>query len=92
MISTGVLAAGVMAELFAPPARLYVILTAFGVVIVCVAFATTAEVMMATMVASSMAVHREDFWIRILIAFIFLGFRLLCAVMAYIKHKFFPSA
>jgi hypothetical protein len=47
MTSTDVLVAGVMAALFAPAARLYVILTAFGVVIVCVAFATTIEVMMA---------------------------------------------
>jgi hypothetical protein len=41
---------------------------AFGVVIVCVAFATTIEVMMATTTAKRMTTHREDFSIRILIA------------------------
>jgi type IV secretory pathway TrbD component len=48
MISTGLLLAGVIAALCAPAARLYEIKAAFGVVIVCVAFATTIEVMMAT--------------------------------------------
>src|SRR5438105_2236831 len=50
---------------------------AFGVVIVCVAFATTMEVMMATTVAMRMTPGRENFWIRVLIAFILFGF-LLC--------------
>jgi hypothetical protein len=49
---------------------------AFGVVIVCVAFATTIEVMMATTVAMRMTPGRENFWIRILIAFILCGFLL----------------
>jgi hypothetical protein len=51
---------------------------AFGVVIVCVAFATTMEVMMATTVAIRMTPGRENFWIRIVIAFILFGF--LCVV------------
>ena len=77
MTCTDVLVAGVMAVLFAPEARLNVILTAFGVVIVCVAFATTIEVMMATTVAKRITNHREDFWI---IAFIlYVGF--LCAAV-----------
>src|SRR5947207_11278772 len=46
---------------------------AFGAVIVCVAFATTIEVMMATTVAMRMTPGRENFWIRILIAFILFG-------------------
>src|SRR5438105_3162770 len=50
---------------------------AFGVVIVCVAFATTMEVMMATTVAKRITPGRENFWIRIIIAFILFGF-LLC--------------
>jgi len=40
--------AGVIAALLALAARLYEINAAFGVVIVCVAFATTTEVRMAT--------------------------------------------
>jgi len=48
MTSTDVLVAGVIGALFAPGARLYVTLAALGVVIVCVAFATTTEVRMAT--------------------------------------------
>jgi len=47
---------------------------ALGVVIVCVAFATTTEVMMATAVVNRMTPGRENFWIRIVIAFICLGF------------------
>src|SRR5438067_10554083 len=77
MTSTDVLVAGVIAVLFKPALRLYVILTALGVVMVCVAFATTMEVMMATTVAKRMAPGRENFCIRILIAFILFGF-LLC--------------
>src|SRR6266566_5101103 len=77
MTSTDRLLAGVIAALFAPPARLYEMNAAFGVVIVCVAFATTMEVMMATTVARRMTNGRENFCIRILIAFILFGF-LLC--------------
>ena len=73
MTSTGVLVAGVIAALFAPAARLYVILAAFGVVIVCVALATTIEVRMTTTAAKSMTNGREDFWIRILTVFIMCG-------------------
>jgi hypothetical protein len=73
--STGRLVAGVIAALFPPDARLVIwTKAAFGVVIVCVALATTIEVMMATTVANRMTNGREDFWIRIVIAFIFLGF------------------
>src|SRR5260370_18253353 len=74
---------GVMGALSAPVARVYEMNAAFGVVIVCVAFATTIEVMMATTVAMRMTPGRENFWIRIVIAFICLGFFLcwvLCAV------------
>ena len=77
MTSTARLAAGVIAALFAPNAREYVMKAAFGVVIVCVAFATTIEVMMATTVAMRMTPGRENFWIRVVIAFILFGF-LLC--------------
>src|SRR5438874_7579389 len=77
MTSTDRLVAGVIAALFAFAARLYEIKAAFGVVMVCVAFATTMEVMMATTVAMRMTPGRENFWIRILIAFILFGF-LLC--------------
>src|SRR5437588_9730490 len=77
MTSTDRLVAGVIAALFAPAARLYEMKAAFGVVIVCVAFATTMEVMMATTVAKRMTPGRENFWIRILIAFILCWF-LLC--------------
>jgi hypothetical protein len=44
---------------------------------VCAAFAATIEVMMATTVAMRMTPGREDFWIRIVIAFVLFGF-LLC--------------
>ena len=77
MISTDRLLAGVITALFAPAARLYEMNAAFGVVNVCVAFATTMEVMMATTVAMRMTPGRENFWIRIVIAFILFGF-LLC--------------
>jgi hypothetical protein len=74
MTSPARLVAGVIAALFAPAARLYEINAALGVVIVCVAFATTMEVMMATTVAKRMTPGRENFWIRIVIAFILFGF------------------
>ena len=78
MASTDVLLAGVIAALSVLGARLNVILTAFGVVIVCVAFATTMEVMMTTTVAKRMTPGRENFWIRIVIAFILFGFLSVC--------------
>src|SRR5207253_8506061 len=74
MTSTDLLVAGVITALLAPAARLYEMKAAFGVVIVCVAFATTMEVMMTTTVAMRMTSGRENFWIRILIAFILVGF------------------
>ncbi len=74
MTSTDRLVAGVIAALFAPAARLYEMKAEFGVVIDCVAFATTMEVMMATTVAKRMTAGREVFWIRIVIAFILFGF------------------
>src|SRR5947199_4627950 len=77
MTSTARLAAGVIGALSAPDARLNEINAAFGVVIVCVALAATMEVMMATTVAMRMTPGRENFWIRIVIAFILFGF-LLC--------------
>ena len=61
MTCTDLSVAGVIAALKAPGERLYEKNAALGVVMVCVAFATTAEVMIATTAASSMAVHREDF-------------------------------
>src|SRR5437667_11799298 len=79
MTSTDLLVAGVIGALLAPGARLYVMYAAFGAVIVCVAFATTMEVMMATTVAMRMTPGRENFWIRIVIAFMLFGF-LLCWV------------
>ena len=74
MTSTDRLVAGVIGALLAPVARLYETNAAFGAVIVCVAFATTMDVMMATTVAMSMTPGRENFWIRIVIAFILLVF------------------
>src|SRR6266699_1730443 len=74
MTSTARSLAGVITALFAPDARLYEMNAALGVVIVCVAFATTIEVMMATTVAMRMTPGRENFWIRILIAFILCWF------------------
>jgi hypothetical protein len=70
MTSTDLLVAGVIGALFAPAARLYVMKAAFGVVMVCVAFATARHVMIATKTARSMAAHREDFWTRISTVFI----------------------
>src|SRR5438876_7243861 len=77
MTSTDLLVAGVIGALLTPGARLYVMYAAFGVVMVCVAFATTMEVMMTTTVAKRMTPGRENFWIRIVIAFILFEF-LLC--------------
>src|SRR5438045_699100 len=79
MTSTDLLTTGVIAALLETAARLYEMNAALGVVIVCVAFATTIEVMMATTVAMRMTPGRENFWIRILIAFILFSF-LLCLV------------
>src|SRR5438477_12668844 len=92
MSSTDRLVAGVIGALFAPPARLYEMNAAFGVVIVCVAFATTMEVMMATTVAMRMTPGRENFCIRIVIAFILFGF-LLCGfpMCGFLRLRFFVS-
>src|SRR5205085_2952922 len=79
----------------------YEIKAAFGVVIVCVAFATTIEVMMATTVANRITPGRENFCIRIVIAFILFGFSFvwvfLCVVfnglrlfgLSAARHKLF---
>src|SRR5437870_13626483 len=72
MTSTDLLATGVIGALFVFAARLYEINAAFGAMIVCVAFAATIELMMATTVAMRMTPGRENFWIRIVIAFILL--------------------
>src|SRR6266516_3800311 len=92
MTSTVRLPAGVIAALLAPGARLYEMNAAFGVVIVCVAFATTMEVMMATTVAMRRTPGRENFWIRIVIAFILFGF-LLCwfSLCGFLRLRFFVS-
>src|SRR5438046_8281072 len=74
MSSTDRLVAGVIAALFVLGARLYEMNAAFGAVIVCVAFAATMEVMMTTTVAMRMTPGRENFCIRIVIAFILFGF------------------
>src|SRR5437762_1720688 len=74
MTSTDRLVAGVIAVLFVFAARLYVMYAAFGAMIVCVALATTMEVMMATTVAIRMTPGRENFWIRIVIAFVLFWF------------------
>src|SRR5260370_28988128 len=73
MTSSDRLVASVIGALNVSVARLYEMKAAFGVVIVCAAFATTIEVMMATTVAMRMTPGRENFWIRILIAFILFG-------------------
>src|SRR5439155_22082445 len=77
MTSTDRLVAGVIGALYVPGARLYEMNAAFGAVIVCVAFAATMEAMMATTVAMRTTPGRENFCIRIVIAFILFGF-LLC--------------
>jgi hypothetical protein len=48
-------------------------------------------VMMATTVASRMTNGREDFWIRILIAFILFGFRLCWFVVLGIRAGTFAD-
>ncbi len=53
----------VMAALDGPSKPMYEMNAAFGVVIDCLAFATTTEVMMATTVANRMTAGREDFCI-----------------------------
>src|SRR5438105_14091523 len=73
MTSTARLVTGVIGALSVFVARVYEMKAAFGVVIVWVAFATTMEVMMATTAAMRMTPGRENFWIRIVIAFICLG-------------------
>src|SRR6266516_4236421 len=92
MTSTVRLPAGVIGALLTPGARLYEMNAAFGAVIVCVAFATTMEVMMATTVAMRMTPGRENFWIRVLIAFILFGF-LLCwfSYVSFFGLRFFVS-
>jgi hypothetical protein len=92
MTCTDLLVTGVIAALFAPGARLYEIKAAFGVVIVCVAFATTTEVMMATTVAKRTTPGRENFWIRFVIAFILLGFLLCWFLCVGFSSKIFRLA
>src|SRR5207302_2689176 len=89
MTSTDRLVAGVIGALSAPPARLYETNTAFGVVIDCVAFATTMEVMMATTVAKRITPGRENFWIRIVIAFILCGFPLCWVFCSFRRPRLF---
>src|SRR5438105_12769706 len=101
MTSTARLVTGVIGALSVFVARLYEIKAAFGVVIVCVAFATTIEVMMATTVANRITPGRENFCIRIVIAFILFGFSFvwvfLCVVfnglrlfgLSAARHKLF---
>src|SRR5213592_3555820 len=92
MTSTARLVAGVIGALFAPPTRLYEMNAAFGVVIVCVALAATMEVMMATTVAMRMTPGRENFCIRIVIVFIFVGFLLCLGFFVLVfRLKFFVS-
>jgi len=74
MTRTDRLAAGVIGALFVFVARFYEMKAAFGVVSDCVTFAATMEVMMATAVAMRMTPGCENFGIRIVIAFICLGF------------------
>src|SRR5438067_13935932 len=85
MTRTDRLLAVVIGALSVLNGRLYEMKAAFGVVSDCVAFATTMEVMMATTVAMRMTPGRENFWIRILIAFILFGF-LLCW---FLRLRFF---
>src|SRR5438270_3240162 len=89
MTSTDRLVAGVIAALSAPAARLYEIKAAFGVVIDCVAFATTIEVMMATTVAMRMTPGRENFWIRVVIDVSLLG--LLCVCILWIDPSWISA-
>ena len=92
MTSTDLLVAGVIGALLAPCARLYEMKAAFGVVIVCVAFAATMEVMMATTVAMRTTPGRENFWIRILIAFILFGFFCVLFFLWFSSSKVFRVA
>ena len=92
MTSTDRLVAGVIAALFVPGARLYEINAALGAVIVCVAFAATMEVMMATTVAMRTTPGRENFWIRILIAFILFGFSVVLSSMCWLSYVWFSSS
>jgi len=87
MTSTARLVTGVIGALLAPVARLYEMNAAFGVVIVCVAFATTIEVTMATTVAMRMTPGRESFCIRIVIAFILFGFSFVWVFMCGFVHR-----
>jgi predicted membrane protein len=96
MTSTDRLAAGVIGALLVPAARLNEMKAAFGVANVCAAFATTIDVMMATTVAMRMTPGRENFWIRILIAFILFGFLLLVSICGFpmcwfLRLRFFVS-
>ena len=59
--TTGLLLASVIAALFAIDARFHEMEAALGVLIVCVAFATARQVMMATTVANSIAAHGFHF-------------------------------
>src|SRR6266480_4455011 len=92
MTSTDRLVAGVIGALLAPGARLYVMYAAFGAVIVCVAFATTMEVMMATTVAMRMTPGRENFCIRIVIAFMLFGFLLFWFSFCWFFYVWFSSS
>ena len=86
MTSTDRLLAGVIAALFVPAERENDIKAALGVVIVCVALATTIDVMTTTTVAIRITPGRENFWIRIVIAFILFGF-LLCSFFLLIPVR-----
>ena len=86
MTTTDRLVVGVIGALFAPAPRLYEIKAAFGVVIVCVALATTTEVMITTTLARRMTPGRENFCIRILIAFILGGY--LCVLFVFYVWQF----
>jgi len=92
MTRTDRLVVGVIGALFAPAARLYETKAAFGVVIVCVAFAATMEVMMTTAVAMRMTPGCENFGIRIVIAFICLGFFCVVFYVWFSSSKVFRVA
>src|SRR5260370_11160875 len=78
---------GVMRGGWAAAGRLYETNAEFGVVKVCAAFATTMEVMITTTVAKRMTPGRENFWIRILIAFILFGFLSVLGFMCGFVHR-----
>jgi VIT1/CCC1 family predicted Fe2+/Mn2+ transporter len=92
MTCTDRLLAGVIGALLPPAARLYEMKAALGVVSVCVALATTMEVMITTTAAKRMTNGRECFWIWILMAFILCG---VCVVAVCVKTlqkgKFNPA-